>query len=119
MAMVKAPFGKQKVAGGSEGFISGALRGNTGGEGQTSGWQNSSTSNEIKDYPVDRPDQKIKTAFAMDNVGRVYGRPMTSIKDQSFPGGVDNIAHSLTGSSAVNEEVGAKGKLKHVIIPNH
>ena len=32
-------------------------------------------------YPVDRPDQKIKTAFALDNVGRVYGHIPTSMKD--------------------------------------
>ena len=31
-------------------------------------------------YPVDRPDQKIKTAFALDTVGRVYGHIPTSMK---------------------------------------
>ncbi len=89
-----------------ENMISGAL---TGGKGP---------SNEIEDYKVDRPDQTIKTAFAMDNV-KLAMDIETSIKDTSFPGGVDNIDHSLTGASAVNDEVGAAGKLKHVIIPNH
>jgi hypothetical protein len=102
MAVVKRPYGKDNP----ERFISGAL---TGGGGP---------SNEIKDYPVDRPDQKIKTAFAMDNVK--LAMPIeTSMKDMSWPGGVDNIKHSLTGTSAVNEEVGASGTVKHVIVPNH
>jgi hypothetical protein len=44
----------------------------------------------------------------------------SSICDEGeFHGGVDNLKHSLTGASAVNEEVGAAGPLRHVIIPNH
>ena len=98
-------YGDKRVS--SEGFISNAL---TGGSGP---------SDQIKDYPVDRPNQKIKTAFAMDNV-KLAMPVETSLKDTGgFAGGVDNIKHSLTGSSAVNEEVGAAGKVKHVIIPNH
>jgi len=102
MAIVKRPYGKDTP----ERFIDSAL---TGGSGP---------SNEIQDHAVDRPDQKIKTAYAMDNV-KLACPIKTSIKDMSWPGGVDNIKHSLTGASAVNEEVGASGKIKHVIVPNH
>lgn len=107
MAALNGRFGKDKAPKGSEGYISHAL---TGGHGP---------SEDIHDYPVDRPDQKIKTAFAMDNVDLALDIP-SSLEDTSgIGGGVDNLKHSLTGSSAVNEEVGATGKLKHVIIPNH
>ena len=44
MALPKAPFGKDHVAKGSEGFISNALTGKTGGE-QDADFRNSSTSN--------------------------------------------------------------------------
>jgi hypothetical protein len=55
----------------------------------------------------------------MDNVDLTFDAE-TSLKDHdTFAGGVDNLKHSLTGSSAVNEEVGAAGPLKHIIIPNH
>jgi hypothetical protein len=55
----------------------------------------------------------------MDNV-KLAMPIATSMKDTSgWPGGVDNIKHSLTGASAVNEEVGAAGSVKHVIVPNH
>lgn len=102
MAMNNGKFGKDRP----ERFIDGALKGGSG------------PSNEIVHTKIDRPDQSINTAFALDNVN--LAMPMeSSVKDQKFPGGVDNIEHSLTGSSAVNEEVGAAGKLKHVIIPNH
>lgn len=107
MAATNRPFGKDKAPKSSEGFISHAL---TGGSGP---------SEDIKNYPVDRPGQTIKTAFAMDNVTLAMDIP-TSLKDVGgIGGGVDNLKHSLTGTSAVNEEVGATGKLKHVIIPNH
>jgi hypothetical protein len=107
MAPVNKPYGKDKVVKGSASFIESAL---TGGSG---------SSREITDYPVDRPSQSIKTAFAMDNVK--LAMPIeTSMKDMSgWPGGDSNIKHSLTGASAVNEEVGAAGSVKHVIIPNH
>jgi hypothetical protein len=104
MAVVKRPFGKDSP----ERFIDGALTG--GGSGP---------SNEIVDKKVDRPDQSIKTAFAMDNVKLAYKEP-TSIKDESgFAGGISNLKHSLTGTGAVNEEVGAAGPVKHTIFPNH
>jgi hypothetical protein len=106
MAVNKPPYGKDRVVQSSEGFISHAL---TGGSGVSSG---------IVDYPVDRPSQTIKTAFPPDNVK--LAMPIdTSLRDTSFPGGDSNLKHSLTGASAVNEEVGAAGALKHVIIPNH
>jgi hypothetical protein len=106
MAMVRKTYGKDHPAQSNESFIGKALTGGTG------------DSNEVVTYPVDRPEQKIKTSFAMDNV--VLACPIkTSLKDMTWPGGVDNIKHSLTGASAVNEEVGAAGKVKHVIVPNH
>ena len=105
MAM-NGKYGKDKVVRTSEGFISHAL---TGGSGP---------SNEIVNYPVGRPSQTIKTAFAMDNV-KLAMPITTSVKDTSFPGGVDNVKHSLSGTSAVNEEVGAAGAVRHVIVPNH
>lgn len=88
-------------------FISGAL---TGGSGP---------SNEIVDSSVDRPNQKIKRAFAMDNV-KLAMPIKSSLKDEGgFAGGNSNLKHSLTGASAVNEEVGAAGSVKHVIVPDH
>jgi hypothetical protein len=36
-----------------------------------------------------------------------------------WAGGDTNLAHSLTGVSAVNEEVGAKSKTKKTIYPDH
>lgn len=100
-------FGKDRPATSSEAFISKAL---TGGSGPSNG---------IHTYPVDRPDQKINTALALDNVKLAF--PIkSSIEDMSGIGGsVDNLKHSLTGTSAVNEEVGASGKVVHTIIPNH
>jgi hypothetical protein len=107
MAMKNTPFGKDRVVKSSEGYINKALAGGSG------------KSEDIVEYPVDRPDQKINTAFAMDNVKLAMDIP-TSLKDMGgIGGGVDNLEHSLTGSSAVNEEVGAAGKVKHIIIPNH
>ena len=101
------PFGKDKVVRSSEGFIEEAL---TGGHGPSSG---------IEQEPVDRPHQSINTAFAMDNV-KLAMPIQTSLRDEhDLGGGVDNLKHSLTGASAVNEEVGAAGPLKHIIIPNH
>lgn len=100
-------FGKDRPAKSSEGFISHAL---TGGSGK---------SNEIEDLPVDRPNQKIKRAYGLDNVTLALDIE-TSLKGAGgFAGGVDNLKHSLTGTSAVNEEVGAAGSVKHVIIPSH
>lgn len=101
MAMGK--YGKDSP----ERFISGAL---TGGSGPSEG---------IKTKKIDRPDQSINTAVAMDNVKLAMDVETSIFDEGGFGGGVDNLKHSLTGSSAVNEEVGAAGKVKHVIIPNH
>ncbi len=103
MAVNKRPFGKDSP----ERFIDGAL---TGGSGP---------SNEIVKTKVDRPDQEINTAFAMDNVK--LAMPIeTSVKDmKGWAGGIDNLKHSITGGNAVNEEVGAAGSVKHTIIPHH
>lgn len=103
MAVINKPYGKDDP----ERFIEGAL---TGGSGP---------SNEIVHTKVDRPKQSINTAFGMDNVK--LAMPIeTSLKDEGgFRGGVDNLDHSLKGSSAVNEEVGAAGPVKKTIIPNH
>jgi hypothetical protein len=79
---VKRPYGKDDP----DRFISGAL---TGGGGP---------SNEIEDLGVDRPNQSIKRAYAMDNVK--LAMPIeSSLKDgnSGFSGGVDNLKHSLTG----------------------
>ncbi len=88
-------------------FISGAL---TGGSGPSEG---------ISTKKIDRPDQKINTAVGMDNVKLAMNVKSSILDEGGFGGSCDNLKHSLTGSSAVNEEVGAAGKLKHVIIPNH
>jgi hypothetical protein len=103
MAVAKRPFGKDSP----ERFIDSAL---TGGSGP---------SNEIVKTKVDRPEQVICTGYAMDNVK--LAMPIeTSIKEKGgVAGGISNLKHSLTGTSAVNEEVGAAGSVKHVIIPNH
>lgn len=107
MAMKNTPYGKDRMVKSSESYINKALAGDTG------------PSNEIKDYPIDRPHQTIKTAFAMDNVK--LAMPIeTSMKNTGgIAGGVDNVKHSLTGTTAVNEEVGASGAVKHVIMPWH
>lgn len=103
MAQTNRPYGKDNP----ERFISGAL---TGGSGESNG---------IVEKAIDRPSQKINTAFGMDNV-QLAMKTKSSLRDEGgIGGGVDNLKHSLTGTSAVNEEVGAAGKLKHTIIPNH
>ena len=100
--MARGKFGKDRP----ENFIEGAL---TGGKGP---------SESIHHTPVDRPQQVINTAEAMDNVD--LAMPIeSSLNSDNFHGGVTNLGHSLKGSSAVNEEVGAAGPVKHVIIPNH
>jgi hypothetical protein len=99
-------FGKDRVEKSSESYISEALH---GGSGPSEG---------IHDTKVDRPHQSINTAVALDNVTLAMDIK-SSILDDKFAGGVDNLEHSLTGSSAVNEKIGAASKLKETIIPNH
>jgi hypothetical protein len=98
-----AAYGKDKP----ENFISGALRGGKG------------ASNQIEHTAVDRPHQVINTARGLDNVKLAMDVESSLCEKGGFAGGVNNLKHSLTGASAVNEEVGASGSVKHVIIPNH
>lgn len=103
MAQVNRPYGKDNP----ERFISGAL---TGGSGP---------SKEIVHTKIDRPEQSINSAYAMDNVKLAYDEP-TSLKEAGgFAGGVDNLKHSLTGASAESKGTGAAGKTKSTVFPNH
>jgi hypothetical protein len=113
--MAKSHYGKDHP----ERFLDGALDGDIHGAGGRQ-FQDSMTSNEMEKYPVDRKSQHILTAFALDNVGRVYDRFESSMKDmKGIGGGPENLKHSLTGASAVQEHVGAAGHTKSDIIPNH
>lgn len=107
MAMTNRPFGKDRVAKGSEGYIESALH---GGKGPSEG---------MHDKKIDRPQQSILTAVPMDNVDLAMDIESSILEEGGFAGGIDNLEHSLKGSSAVNEAVGAAGKTKSVIIPNH
>jgi hypothetical protein len=101
-------FGDKRVAKGSESYIEGALR---GGSGPSEG---------IEDVKINRPQQSINTAVALDNVKLAMDVPSSIIgDDKGFGGGIDNLEHSLKGSTAENEDVGAAGKVRHNIIPNH
>lgn len=96
-----------KAGMGNSGFVSDALRGGSG------------PSNAIQERKIDRPSQSINTASAMDNVKLAMPIKSSIEETGGFAGGDSNLKHSLTGASAVNEEVGAAGPLKHTIIPNH
>lgn len=86
-------------------FISGALDGDIGGGASSTGYQNSETSNELKEIRCSRKGQSIKTAFALDNVGKVYGRYASAGKDLSgFGGGKTSLAHSLNGANTVGAD---------------
>jgi len=101
MAIPGRPFGKDTP----ERFIDSAL---TGGSGESEG---------IHTKKINRPDQSINTAVPMDNVK--LAMPMkSSILDDKWAGSLNNLDHSLTGASAVNEKLGAKGG-KSTIFPNH
>lgn len=107
MALPKHPFGDKKVAPSSEGFISSALH---GGSGPSEG---------IHVTKVDRPHQSIHTSFPADNVKLAMPIKTSLLEEGGFRGGIDNLDHSLKGASAENEGVGAAGKLKHDVIPDH
>ncbi len=100
-------FGKDRVVRSSEEFIESALR---GGSGPSEG---------IHHMPCDRPHQTINTAVPQDNVRLAMPIESSILDTHGIGGSVDNLKHSLTGASAVNEEVGAVGPVKHVIIPGH
>lgn len=76
-----------------EKFITHAL---TGGSGKSNG---------IFEHRIGR-GQKINTAFGMDNVK--LAMPMDSSLNDSggIKGGTENLKHSLTGASAVNDGLG-------------
>jgi len=107
MALPTRPYGKDKVTRGNAGFIESAL---TGGSGQSNG---------MKSKSAGRPQQEIITPFPMDNVKLAMPIHNELAEEGGFAGGVDNLKHSLSGTSEVQEEVGAAGKVKHVIIPWH
>lgn len=116
MAAKHAVYGKDHP----ERFIEGALEGDIHGQTSPDGFQDTMTSNEMVKHPCDRPHQHILTATALDNVGRVYDRFPTSIRDVGgVRGGPENLKHSLTGVSAVNEDIGAAGHVHETIIPDH
>ena len=102
-SLARGKFGKDHP----KKFIDGAL---TGGHGP---------SENIHHYPVDRPHQVINTPVALDNVKLALDIESSILDEEGFHGGVTNVKHSLEGASVVNEEVGAAGPVKHVIIPNH
>jgi hypothetical protein len=112
-----AKYGKDSP----ERFIDGALDGDTGGDTSPKGYQNTQTSNEMDSIKISRKDQSVLRSYALDNVGRVYGRYATSMKDMGgWAGGATSLKHSLEGASTIGpDEVGAASKVKHVIIPNH
>ncbi len=107
MARMHPKFGKDMPSKSEEHYIDRAL---TGGSG---------ASENMHTYPVDRRDQHILTAVAMDNVKLAMDEPSSILDEGGFYGGCENIGHSLKGVSAVNEEIGAAGPVKRDVIPWH
>jgi hypothetical protein len=100
-----AKYGKDR--GGSEAYISEALH---GGDGPSSGMQK---------LDVDRPNQVIMRAHALDNV-QCAGFEESTLKDLGgFAGGVTNIGHTLKGATGLGSDGGEAGTVKHKIIPDH
>lgn len=54
--------------------------------------------------------QKILSAYPQDNV---HGLDLPDTRGGSFRGGPTNLAHSLKGTSAVQEGPGAAGSVKY------
>lgn len=101
-------FGKDRPAKSNEGFIGEAL---TGGEGPSEG---------LHHKTIDRKDQSILTAVAMDNVKLAMEIPSSILEEQGFRGSTRNIGHSIDGAEGLPDgDVGAAGPVRHVIIPNH
>jgi hypothetical protein len=101
-------FGKDNVnrMGGAEGYIEDALRG--GGQAPSEG---------IHDFPIDRPDQVIKRANALDNVRMAGFKPSSLVDvDTGMGGGVKNLKHTLEPNGP---DFGISSPVKHTIIPNH
>ena len=103
MAVLNKPFGKDNP----ERFIDKAL---TGGDGPSNG---------IHTMKVDRPNQTINTAVPMDNVKLAMPIESSILDMGNWPGGPENLKHSLIGASAEDEEVGAAGKTHKTVIPDH
>lgn len=95
-------YGKDKPSGG---YIESALRGGQG------------PSDDIHHTKIAR-GQEINTAVAMDNVELAMDIPTSIVDEGGFRGGVENLAHSLKGATAVRDE-GAAGPVKRTIIQNH
>ena len=101
-------YGKDRVAKGSEGYISEAL---TGGSGKSEG---------MHTMKVDRKNQTIVTATAMDNVDLALDIPSSITAPDDFHGGSRNLKHSIDGAEApADGDVGAAGPVNHNIIPDH
>jgi len=103
MAVINKPYGKDSP----DRFIAGAL---TGGSGESEG---------IKEMKIDRPNQSINTAVPMDNVKLAMPIKSSILDEGGFAGGITNLAHSLSGASAVQADTGAAGKTKKTIFPDH
>jgi hypothetical protein len=107
MALHKT-YGKDAVPHSSEGFISEALH---GGHGPSEG---------LHHKKIDRKDQSILTAVAMDNVVLAMGIPSSILDEGGFRGGTTNLEHSLEGAHGLPDgDVGAAGPVRHIILPNH
>lgn len=104
--MAFGKYGKDRP-GGNSGYIEESLR---GGKGPSEG---------MHSMHIDRRNQTILTACAMDNVTLAMDIESSIEEEGGFAGSPENIGHSLKGASAVSEELGAAGHLKHVIIPDH
>jgi hypothetical protein len=105
MAMIDKPYGKDRVAKGSESYITDSLAGKLG------------SSNGVHTYDTGRDGQVICTPIAMDNVKLAFNEE-TSILDMSWRGGPTNLKHSLKGAS-VEDDIGAAGSVKRTIISDH
>jgi hypothetical protein len=107
MAVIGKPFGKDKVVAGSSGYIETALAGKSG------------ESEGISEKKIDRPNQSINTAVPADNVKLAMFVETSILDEGGWAGGVTNLGHSLSGASAVQADVGAQGKTKKTIFPDH
>ena len=75
--------------------------------------------NGISEKKIDRPNQSINTAVPADNVKLAMPIETSILDEGGWAGGITNLGHSLSGASAVQAEVGAQGKTKKFIPPNH
>ena len=107
MALHKT-YGKDAVPHSSEAYISEALH---GGDGPSEG---------LIHRKLDRKDQSLLTAVALDNVKLAMHIPSSICDEGGFRGGTTNLEHSLEGAKGLPDgDVGAAGPVRHVILPNH